>query len=414
MPFYRGISSLKRHTNSIALVLCLSLSLNLPPAYLTAAIELPPIFSKADEKLGYLLWVESEIPWLFQEGAEYDINFFSLINRQNKLVKTLSNDDTYMDIAEIRPNRVDIIIQVLFDKEEKSYVLSEPSLKSIERLISKGNTDLKSTLHNLKTAIAHYTDNNSKGILTGLIKALPKEKQTEVFRMDKFSQIRFLSSEGNLSKKEVSKLFNFDAYPITQEKERNKEHLIKLLNNVFDLEKIIAELTYIFSHQSLQVKGGMSNETSTKVIKAVKPSLKEVGLGTKEQSTTINLFNQYLKQNSRIQKISHDAILEELTLKEVPPYLGIFRGICGSDCSTSFSFPYVYATHERTFFIYDTRKKLKGYLQATEITADEKKVLYIHDISGSRLSVQSVKNIISGIQQGKERLGYEAIALPTS
>jgi hypothetical protein len=106
------------------------------------------------------------------------------------------------------------------------------------------------------------------------------------------------------------------------------------------------------------------------------------------------------------------ALGAKLTIREVDPGLGIFRGCAGGDCSSQFSFPYPNDSHERVFFIYDARDQLKGYVNATELDQDGKTTLYAITTSGSRLNENDSRMVLNALHKERAALGVDQISLP--
>lgn len=113
-------------------------------------------------------------------------------------------------------------------------------------------------------------------------------------------------------------------------------------------------------------------------------------------------------------RVSSDS--RSIRIREVPPWLGIFRGATcgrnGSECSTALSFPFPNDPNERVFFLYDSEGQLKGYISATEVTANGKKSLYVITISGKNLNSSETQLALNGLYHSRKELDVEQILLP--
>jgi hypothetical protein len=94
--------------------------------------------------------------------------------------------------------------------------------------------------------------------------------------------------------------------------------------------------------------------------------------------------------------------------------MGIFRGIIGCDCATSYSYQYAYAPKERTFFIYDQEGLVKGYMQTTDIMIGKDTYLYVHDLTGGRMSAKLVEYVLLASHDVASQLGFKGVVLPTA
>jgi hypothetical protein len=101
-----------------------------------------------------------------------------------------------------------------------------------------------------------------------------------------------------------------------------------------------------------------------------------------------------------------------LVLKEVPPWISIFRGYVGGDCSSSVSFPYPNDPNEKVFFIYGASGNLKGYAEGTVVVAGGKKSFYLTSINGARMTHMDTESVIRAFDQTKSALGVEQVVLP--
>lgn len=101
-----------------------------------------------------------------------------------------------------------------------------------------------------------------------------------------------------------------------------------------------------------------------------------------------------------------------LTLVEVHPSVGIFRGYIGGDCSSSLCFGYSYNPMERVFFILNKRGEDVGYLNGTMVhTVDGKNAFLINGLAGAKISKEMATIIFSALSKAHEELGVEEVLL---
>ena len=102
----------------------------------------------------------------------------------------------------------------------------------------------------------------------------------------------------------------------------------------------------------------------------------------------------------------------QLTLTEVHPHVGVFRGNLGDDCATTHSFGYANSPLERVFFISNKEGKAVGYVNGTMVNlSNGKKAFFINTISGPRVSGTMTEAIFSGFTKSQEALGVDDIVI---
>lgn len=74
------------------------------------------------------------------------------------------------------------------------------------------------------------------------------------------------------------------------------------------------------------------------------------------------------------------TVNREFVLREVPPYLAIYRGCVGEDCSTTHSWAFPYAPYERDWWIEDIKGNILGYVSGAITTYDGDQTLFIRDV----------------------------------
>ncbi len=101
-----------------------------------------------------------------------------------------------------------------------------------------------------------------------------------------------------------------------------------------------------------------------------------------------------------------------LTLVEVHPSIGIFRGYIGGDCSSSTCFGYPYSSEERVFFILNKRGEDVGYLNGAMVnTLDGKRAFLVNGLAGARISKEMTTIIFAALSKSRRELGVEKVLL---
>lgn len=85
-----------------------------------------------------------------------------------------------------------------------------------------------------------------------------------------------------------------------------------------------------------------------------------------------------------------------ITLYEVHPYIGIFRGCIGGDCSTTSSWPYPNSPFEHVFIVYEKDRPV-GYMSATRLITETGPTLYVKDLTGKQLPDAVAEAVINSL-----------------
>ena len=168
---------------------------------------------------------------------------------------------------------------------------------------------------------------------------------------------------------------------------------------------------------------GSINEGHLEMIKDIRFKRKYIGeivsASKKSQSKflrkslegRITRIGKYLSGHKKnvVEKIEANA---QLTLTEVHPYLGIFRGHLGGDCATKHCFGFANSPLERVFFVANKRGESIGYVNTTIVSlTDGSRALFVNTIAGARVSGTSTEKILLGLSKAKDALGVREVVL---
>jgi hypothetical protein len=351
-------------------------------------MQMPEALQSRAEQIQYLLYLQSEIPALFEQGAEYDVNFFSLIEDQNHLVAELKKDRDYLRLASRRPPLAEIQINLAENKKTQNRVFDPKALvDAIEAAGLRADENFQSQWDEL---MSHIVDAQQlQGLMTGIIGLYPAELKAQGFKL-----------KTNLERVEFLR-----AHPIENSVLRSKFKGEKFGLNADNLKwSEVYKLAELWTRTELEL---------AKHIFVGGSVVEQFDVGREQQSAIDKIRESLLTQFS--QKHNGAAIVETvpaLRMVEVPPYIGIFRGLVGGDCSTSMTFPFVYMPNERTYFIYSTGGHILGYLQGTLVKAEDRTQFYVHTISGSELSNRHIQLAMHGLAKAAGELGFDKLLLP--
>lgn len=344
----------------------------------------------------YLLFLQEHLPTLFEQGAEYDVNFITYIEAQNHLVRALRDNPNYMKKAQSKSDLKTIDIYSTQRTSSTKVVLDKESfLKFVN------DPDLKVNLGELSSVIEN---SNLKGLITGLATLYPADIKARIFETKSILEKIAIMRRQPLDPQIFRTRFKAARFGL-----RPKDSFDDALDLAEDWYR--GEKTFAHNAWS-ECVARLGLETCFDIFSTGDAS----ALGWSSDLTEVfsqvrsGIIDQFgAKLTSENLERTH-----ALKLVEVPPYIGIFRGIAGADCSTSYSFPFVYAPSELTFFVYATNGAMLGYVSATMLGLETQsgKYLYVHTISGPEMSRRHVQLIIHGLNRVAKRLGVAGIVIP--
>ncbi len=410
-------------------------------------IDLIGLKYSEQKKLSFLLDVKKRVPKLFSDAAEYNIDLMKILEDESKLMKVLIKYPEWRNLfaekkfhkltitppsdgslkageVQIKPeaiadwkNQLSIILKdvkkdIEFDMGQpleileaqlqdqikilNKYAISEKEIKGIYQKIANPYSSKKMSLDQTQKARANQEilksiqNENRKNYQEGLRKILE-------------SYDRFQDLPGALDKDFLSQ-----AISVLKAKSKIKDlaYLKIILGHFHPVFWVDAQenIDSLDSNKLLFFKDADGfDPIANDQLKAVADPFKtDVINGIK------NTLTSYASQtDSKL-----ESITRPITLTQVPPGIGIFRGCTGGDCSSQYSFPYPNDPHERVYFIQDQDRVLKGYVSATEVMQEDQKCLYVITISGSRVSGGDTELILRGLDQAKNELGVQCILIP--
>ncbi|MBF0367458.1 MAG: hypothetical protein HQK50_17930, partial [Oligoflexia bacterium] len=411
-----------------------------------------PKLSSDEERVAYLLYLKAQVPDLFAEAATYGVDLFKILQKQEDLLQKLKDHQEYNLSQQKRAELVSIDIKAKQDTKTVTMILDPEALKvyrqklidfasheleeleDLEDLDGKDKITLKEYLSKkIKSSMAEINFNTDL-LLPSIVQEIDSIKKNKNEFMHKSFEEKMKELEQALKDplQDSLKKFNFKAYGLSNEISA-KDFIDALKRNHDGPEKIKQLLTLAIF---LQEQWGSDNENYKKQeVLAELGRLDESRLDyLKEEANLIKVLGEFvpekvtdkaMKKNSLAKMIAADytslsnkkvALVEksvgQLTLKEVPPYIGIYRGFVGGDCSSDYSALYANGPSDRVFFIYDDKGKVKGYAAGTIVDVQGEPAFYLHTIAGKKLGGKETTLILEGLSQEIKALSANKLVLP--
>lgn len=375
-----------------------------------AAWEVPPTFTKLPDQIDYLLAIREEIPSLIENGAEYDVDPFQIFAIQNAFVAQLQLQPGFQSAARSREYLHTIRARYVRSQTINAFVMNPEVVK---RAIDESRSSSKITFRDLERAISTWARHDGRGILTGLAMLQPDNVKKEVFRSANVGQKISILRANKVSEETIKKGFRFAEHNLTPS-EGDYKSLVSIVEDQFEAEVVIWNaIMASFTRDS-------TTKLETLTALDVVQRLEELGAEAEHLDGMISEFRTAIESRYFTKKkMLVDIPEEELTLREVPGSLAVFRGIVGSDCATQYSCPIAILPAEHTFFIYDGAGVLRGYLSGTRLHVQDEQggkssAFYLHDFAGPKLSARTAKLALAALAKEIPAMGMKKLVVPVA
>ncbi len=382
--------------------------------------------SSNEKQINFLIWLQEEIPWIFEEGAEYDIDFFTLMqNMQTLQDKNIKNNLDFKDLYEDRAESTTITITEFANTELIERQITKPSLKAIGKRLelqelygTSVSQAQKLITKKIKALVNNHYSLTYRSIVNTLNATLTSStKKKRLNNSNILTLKKLLRSKNFITKKDIAKV-DFERLGLDQTTSR--KDFLDLIQKSLENETLLAEYGVILT--LLETLPKRSNLEPSFLINAKRIASKKEITATLLSTLDNSKINKKIAGTSAsyMQATAKDVsvgtkkqTLVSYRISEVPPHLGVFRGIVGGDCSTEKSFPIAYAPYEHIYYIYNDDEQLIGYAQATEVEYKDKYYFYLHDIVGARLPGTATNLIVEAISQYASKIGFKGLLLPS-
>ncbi len=383
------------------------------PTRSLSQVILPDPHPTFQQQLQILLGVHQFIPWIFEEGAEYDVEFFQLLTNNDTIVNALKQDPEFMSLSEKKPRLNEIVIEQMRTQVKRRSLISEEAKKKWDALLIDPNLVHLSDINSATAYVAQQEqvliarkETSAAKFIEGLTLMFPAKQRQKILQLPTIEEKVAALSQHNFDTNELAVKFDptrhgLQAHPFTW------QQYIQVAQQRVQNEKFMLQFWYILATHNA---AGDSSLIVTWL------ESKRDQFASAKYSRLSDLLRGLIKELKASETSEEISVHDTFRLVEVPPILGIWRGLVGGDCATSYASAYAYMPTEYTYFIYDKANNLKGYASLTSVFTDAEmktKAWYLHDITGSRLSPDSMVSIIYGLKKVSKELGFDSLVMPT-
>lgn len=389
--------------------------------------RMPPLETSRDAQERYMRRMIGLYPWTTASGVAHSMG--QHIGAEQAFLPGVTEHQEYVTFGAKGPF-VTIHIESGEQVKQKVSVIPAGELARLKKETLATLTGLRpgvdeSLAEALDRAIterlALLSQSDPRGIMTGMINCLPGRLRGPLFKTASQEELYTkLSETEELTDEALKESFQGAAHKIAPEK-LSRAFLLKYLRELLDSE---AELVpYLrarwflssLAPAALAATGGNHKQLDALVAKSPSESF-DINQADEHRAESffaaildrvvspskdvLRRAKAYLERVERNWRDSEKTFEERvvlvwkpyLTLRELPAYIVAHRSALTGDCGTRDDYPYPYAPAERNFFVFGNNDDVLGYAGTTILKTEGKLTLYVHDVSGQRLS-QEVREI---------------------
>jgi hypothetical protein len=323
------------------------------------------------------------------------------LQRQQNLVKNLEKDPDYISLADQRLPLQTFLFEQIEERPESEQVIASPW----DDLLAASELDElppEKAQAELRTLLQSWPSRASANFFSGFASLLSAEQKKVLAEPDlalRWQTIKNYLADKNIA--DVRARFDASRYGVSEPDWELSD--LDLLVNVIDS----SETRILLLLQKLQENGTpwILDETPPALSSLISDSSRVEKLINGLKNRAVRLFTEKSETGKRAE------VHRQIVLRETPPYLAIFRGCVGNDCSTSSSTFIPYIPGSRNWWIEDTKGNHLGYVAGAITMVDGKPNLYIHDVTGPGIARTDIALILTGLFQMRENYGADQMTI---
>ena len=370
------------------------MSLWLYGALAHAKMEFPRTLHNAQEREDYARWIRAQIP---ETGASrnYPIKVEEIINLEQALLAELLADPDYVRAAEARPPLQVIEVSEVAIEEVAGLGSNAAFAELLLKFSDIQNLSAPQAEDELQKSFSRWPKFSAQGFFSGWATVLRGEGR-ETLKGPNLA-LRWQALRRILETKPKKLLHQFKAAQFGIDKpDWNLTDMDEVVERIAQFEsRIIVLLNTLHSEREFLQRFDVDA--------AANP------VGKLLESLKSRVESLYSDPKATVEK---ERIVRSLILREVPPTLGIYRGVVGNDCSSANSMPFPYSPYERVWWIEDSKGVRFGYVSGNITLVDDKPTLYIRDVQVPGIGEPWVIDlVIKGLYLSRRYFGSDQMTL---
>jgi hypothetical protein len=413
-----------------------------------AVMELPPLLPEGADQHAFTQKLIQENPWVIPSGIGSLMQ--QHVGVEQRFLPGLLAHPEFQKQAKLRPNLITIHVEKVQQVMGIENVLPPEALARIKSGISQTLENVEDRSDQSLTEIfdekiteglREIAKSDPKGILVGMVNCLDRADRKPLFQIsssqelleklsnlpqltDAVLQASFQGAAHHISEQEISRDFLLNRVRDLLQVEKEMDQMLRakwFLANVSpemlaqmtkDRHKISKWIENTENPEAFDI-GGAEEERAGAFFQDL---LSKVGSDSKEVTRRakgyLDRIENAWKEADRSQERRMVTVATPyFTIREVPPYLAVYRSALTGDCGTRDDFPFPYSPLERNFFIFDNKGEALGYFGATLINTQGILTLFAHDINGLRLPQEYVVISLNVVSQLLPQFGVKRMTM---
>lgn len=332
-----------------------------------------------------------------------------------KLVPQLEALPEWQQLAQLRGPAVHLRVDKV-EMQERQISLPRPEVEERWRAeIAAVKSELRargeaSAVENLRLELTWLAQHEARGLITGLINALPPERRAEVFAQSQVrSQLTTLRDSAFLTDEALIASFRPEIFGIERD-QVSKVNLLALAEESLQREEQITRMLRTAWFE-------WSNELDPFHATAERWELFTEGLNLKGRALG------YAKKLVKVRAAPNDSdyymgmknvevVKSSIFIEEVSPEVGLTRGGLMQDCST-YAYAFALSPQEHVYLIKNGANEPLGFAVATAVEAEGLKTLFVHDIGGAGVTIEIAGAVVHAFQAALPQLGFAQLTPST-
>ncbi len=361
----------------------------------------PPLLESAENTADYVLYLRSILREAFRNDKTWYVDPVLVITREQKFLRWLNQPEVKQAYERELPYRnpmKKIQVQIETAQLIAANTVSDEGIHFLRAHFTDFERDKslnsEGIHHELQGLINSLKGQSSAGFTTGLIQSLPAELKAAAFKLPAEEKLNFLLK--NLTDEQLRTNFRTNVY---KPEELSVSMMASEIDRITATEEKIALLALYRDWQ-----GHGATEAAFNELADIKPVAGEAQ-GPQIQKLASAKLRNFIQQT----KTPEWSTKEKISIREISPNLGLFRGCLNGDCFTSYAYGFAYSPAEKTFLVSDEEGQLMTSVYATEVRVGRKKTLYVHEMGSASVSPLYGPVIMRALYAAKEQLGYSQI-----
>lgn len=387
--------------------------------FVFAEMEFPPNLDSEEKMAAFMMKLRREIPETIDggvQGSNYklaDSALRAMLRAEQELIHNLRNDHEYMARARQRPPLQTFQFERVLIAQTHGRAMNAEWSAFLRENNFDANADSAAVENELVELFERWPSRSANAFFSGLAQFVKnRELLSEPDLAVRWQEIRRILDEHDLQ--QIRQKFKASIYGV-----ENQEWTLTDLDGVVDQIVQLENRILVLMEERHAIGTAADGNNDADLEKAswiienrapddllLSPKIEKLLAGLKNRAERL-----FIDPSATIEEITP---MRQLVLRELPPYLAIYRGCVGSDCSTTHSWAFPYSPLERDWWIDDTDGNHLGYVSGNVTMVGGQPSLYIRDVTGGGLGEGDIELILDGFSAIRQSYGANLMTIMSS